>query len=210
MKIRCCFMFVFLMTLMLIVTACGSPNVADESQAPTLQAFPTLAGPSGTVIENQALGSVLSHPDFGWTVTVPDDWNITYDAGYQINANNPDKTIFVRLQAQRWAQESDRVSNARDYVAHWKNFSHGNIFPLFADGTQVSETEIGLDKFGGPYLQYEFDDGRKQIRYLQVYASAGGPSSAMVTTWTIYNDYDQAQATMQKIIDSFELLENVQ
>jgi hypothetical protein len=162
------------------------------------------------VIEQDASSLVLSHPEFNWTLRLPDNWTITYDAGFQINASNPDKTIFMRLQAQRWAQENDRLSDARAYIEHWKNFAFGNIFPLFADGKQISEIEISQDKFGGPYLQYEFDDSVKKIRYVQVYASAGGPSSAMVTTWTTYGEYDKAQKTMQTIIDSFELLENPQ
>ena len=116
----------------------------------------------------------------------------------------------MRLQAQRWAQASDRLPNAQAYVEHWKNFEYGNIFPLFADGTQISETEISPDKFGGPYLQYAFDNDTKKIHYLQVYASAGGPTSATVTTWATYDAYDKAQKIMQEIIDSFELAENAQ
>ncbi len=203
--------FYLLTTLMMLVlTACGSPSSTEGPQVNDQQAFPTLDAPSGTVIENNTSGMVLSHPDFAWTFTLPADWQVTYDAGYQVNANSADKTIFVRLQAQRWREAVDRIPNARAYVEHWENFSHGNIFPMFADGTKISETEIGRDKIGGPYLQFEFDDSNKQVRYLQVYASAGGPTSAMITTWALYGDYDSAQKTMQEIIDSFELLENAQ
>lgn len=206
MKIKSFYIFL----AMLALAACGSPGSVEEPQANQQQSFPTLAAPSGTVVKNDASNLVLSHPEFNWTVTLPDNWIIAYDAGFQINANNPDKTIFMRLQAQRWAQESDRLPDARAYVEHWKNFAYGNIFPLFADGKQVSEVEISPDKFGGPYLQYDFDNSAKKIRYVQVYASAGGPGSAMVTTWTTYDEYDKAQKTMQTIINSFELLENAQ
>jgi hypothetical protein len=141
---------------------------------------------------------------------LPDDWVVTYDSGYQVNANSADQTIFMRIQAQRWKQAEERLPNAKAYVEHWKNFTYGNVFPLYANGTQISETELSQDKFGGPYLRYEFDDSNNKVQYLQVYASAGGPSSAMLSTWVSYDEYDSAQSTMQAIIDSFELLEESQ
>lgn len=203
----------FIFFAVLILNACGAaptPDAGSDPQPNAQKPFPTPDGPSGTIIENNSASLLLSHPEFNWKLTLPADWIVTYDAGFQVNANNPDKTIFMRLQAQRWGQASDRLPNAQAYVDHWKNFSYGNVFPLFANGTQLSETTVGLDKFGGPYLQYEFDDSQKKIRYLQVYASAGGPASAMVTAWTVYSEYDKAQNIMQDIINSFELLENAQ
>lgn len=202
--------YIFLFIMLLIPMACNFANSEGKPPANTQQPFPTLDAPSETVIQKSASGMTLSNPNFNWTVTLPSDWTIAYDAGYQINANNPDQTIFVRLQAQRWKDESERLPDAKAYVDHWKNFSHGNVFPLFADGSQVSETEVSADKFGGPYLQYEFDSTVKQMRYLQVYASSGGPNSTMISTWTSSNEYDKNKKIMQDIIDSFELLENTQ
>ena len=99
------------------------------------------------------------------------------------------------------------MPDAKSYVEHWKDFTYGNVFPLYANGTQVSEAEIGQDKFGGPYLQFEFDDSKKELHYLQVYASAGGSTSAMLTTWTSYESYEKAKNIMQDTINSFALTE---
>ena len=201
--------YLFIPLMLLTLTACGLFNKTKEPQVNDQQVYPTLDAPSGTVVEKVSSSLMLSHPEFNWKLTLPNDWTITYDAGYQVNANSPDQTIFVRLQSQRW-KGSERPSSAQAYVEHWKNFSYGNVFPLFANGTQVSETEVGQDKVGSPYLQYEFDDGNKKVRYLQIYASAGGPTSAMVTTWTTYDSFDKAKNVMQSIINSFELTENAQ
>lgn len=196
--------------ILLIVSACGAPTTAGVPSSATQQQIATPSEPSGTVIENEGSYQILSHPNFSWTVTLPDDWMITYDSGYQVQAASADGQVFLRIQAQRWKQEADRLPDARSYVEHWKDFTYGNVFPLYANGSQVSETEIGQDKFGGPYLHYEFDDNKKEVRYLQVYASAGGPSSAMLTIWTSYGEYEGARTVLQSIIDSFRLTETSQ
>jgi hypothetical protein len=138
---------------------------------------------------------------------LPEDWAVSYDSGYRVQAASPDQQVFVHLQAQRWKQTADRFPDARSYVEHWKNFAYGDVFPLYANGTQVAEAEFGHEKFGGPYLRFEFDDSQKGIRYVQVYASAGGPSSAMLTAWASYAAYEDADAIIQDIIDSFALTE---
>ena len=193
--------------LLLIVTACNAstPVVVSTSEPQQLPSTPVES--SGTVITTDASSQILSHPTFNWTVTLPDDWIVTYDSGYQVQATSADRQVSLRIQAQRWKQDSDRIPDARSYVDHWKDFIYGNVFPMYANGTQVSEAEIGQDKFGGPYLRFEFDDSRKEVRYLQVYASAGGPTSAMLTTWASYDSYENAKNIVQDIINSFALTE---
>lgn len=192
---------------LLIVTACSASPTADVPTSVAQQPISTASEPSGTVVTTDASSQILSHPTFNWTVTVPDDWTITYDSGYQVQATSGDQQVSLRLQAQRWKQDADGIPDAKSYVEHWKNFIYGDVFPLYANGTQVSEAEIGQDKYGGPYLRFEFDDSKKETRYLQVYASAGGPTSAMLTTWTSYGSYENAKNIMQDIINSFALTE---
>jgi hypothetical protein len=196
--------------ILLSVSACGAPTTPGVPSSATQQQIATPSEPSGTVIEKEGPNQVLSHPNYNWTITLPENWVITYDSGYQMQAASADGQVFLRLQAQRWKQQTDRFPDARSYVEHWKDFTYGNVFPLYANGTQVSETEIGQDQFGGPYLQYEFDDSKKELRYLQVYASGGGPSSAMLSVWTSYAEYDDAKSVMQSILESFGLTETSQ
>ncbi len=130
---------------------------------------------------------------------------ITYDTGFEVSANDPPKTAYMHLLSQTWLTK-DRKPNARAYVDYWKNSHFGNIFPIFADGDLVSESEIGKDKFGGPYLHYEFNDTKKGVRYLQVYASGGGPNSLVVTVWAKSADFDGVKSVLESIINSVELV----
>lgn len=170
--------------------------------------LPTADAPTGTVLEPAGDEILLSHPTFSWRVTLPADWIITYDTGFQLEANSPDQAVLVHVQAQRWETAESRPPNAQAYVDHWKNFTYGDIFPLYADGEQLAETEVAPDKFGGPYLQYEFLDSEEGLHYLQIYASAGGPASAMISVWTAEDNYDAVQALMEAILASFELMES--
>jgi hypothetical protein len=172
----------------------------------SLPAAGTPTEPSGTVIRNDGQNLVLSHPEFYWTLTLPQDWVITYDTGFEIQANNAAETAFMHLVSQTWLTK-DRKPNARAYVDYWKNSTYGDIFPIFAEGTLVSETEVSPDKFGGPYLRYEFDDSKKGIYYLQVYASGDGPNSLVLTVWVKNIDYPNVQAVLEAILNSVELLQ---
>ncbi len=194
----------------LVLAACSSPTVSNTYQPNTTQTISTPSEPSGTVIEITASSLVLSHPTFNWRVTLPENWSVTYDSGYQLTANDPDQVVFLRIQAQRWKNQEQRWPNAKAYVEYWKNSAYGDVFPLYADGDQMAETEIEPDKSGGPYLLYEFNDTKKDMHYLQVYASAGGPSSVVITTWSKNQDYGKTQSVMQAILNSFELVEEKQ
>ena len=183
---------------LLLLAACALPSVSAPVKA-------TPTEPSGTVILNDGQNLSLSHPEFYWTLTLPQDWEITHDTGFELEANDPDKTAFTHLLSQTWLTK-DRKPNARAYVDYWKNSTYGDIFPIFAEGTLVGETEISQDKFGGPYLRYEFEDSKKGIRYLQVYASGGGPNSIVLTAWAKNADYPNVQAVLEGILNSVELL----
>lgn len=178
----------------LIITSCGS------SAAP---ATPTQ--PSGTVRKAEGQTLVLSHPDFYWRFSLPQDWVITQDTGFEIEANDPKQVAFTHLLSQTWLTK-DRKPDARAYVDYWKNSTHGDLFPIFADGTLVAETEVSSDKFGGPYLRYEFDDSQHGIHYLQVYGSGGGPNSLVLTVWAKSTDYPNLQVVLESILNSVELL----
>ena len=185
----------------------ATQSTEKESTPDASQPLPTPPVPSGTVMEADTSWLRLSHPLFNWQLVLPQNWVIAYDSGYELLANSPDETVFMRLQAQLWPQAEARLPNARAYVNHWKQFIYGDVFPLYADGIQISESELSQNKLGGPYLAYEFHDSNKGIHYLQLYASADGPSSALVSTWTTDDEYDTAQNVMQEILNSFELLE---
>lgn len=204
--------YLLLMLLpILILVGCSAPAPTEAAlSSPQPSAIPTPAEPSGTVIKQEASDLVLSHPNFYWSLRIPGDWVITYDSGYQVMANSPDQAISLRLQAQRWKSPDKRLPDARAYVDHWKNFELGDVFPLYANGTQLSETEISPDKYGGPYLRYEFEYSKKQVHYLQVYASAGGPSSAVLTVWTAHDKFEEVRSVMETILESFALTEEVQ
>jgi hypothetical protein len=189
----------FTVCLSLILAGCTSKSFPLPSSA-------TPTEPSGTVIRNEGQNLILSHPEFYWTLTLPQDWVITYDTGFELEANNAAETAFTHLVSQTWLTK-DRKPNARAYVDYWKNSTYGDIFPIFAEGTLVSETEVSQDKFGGPYLRYEFDDSKKGVHYLQVYASGGGPNSLVLTVWAKSTDYPNVQAVLEAILNSVELLQ---
>lgn len=186
-------------------TTAPEPTATAVPQQPAT--LPPAETPTGTSLVLAGSEMVLSHADFGWTVTLPATWIITDDSGYQLLAQSPDGALSVRIQAQRWETAEKRLPNARAYVDHWKNFAYGDVFPLYADGQMVSESEVAGDKFGGPYLQYEFQDSDRGFHYSQVYASAGGPNSAVLTVSAVEAGYAGAQTVIQAILASFELLE---
>jgi hypothetical protein len=185
--------------LFLSLAGCALPSGSVPAQA-------TPTEPSGTVILNDGQNLILSHPEFYWTLTLPQDWVITHDTGFEIEANNAGATTFMHMISQTWLTK-DRKPNARAYVDYWKNSTYGDIFPILAQGTLVGETEISQDKFGGPYLRYEFDDSKKGLRYLQVYASGGGPNSLVLTVWAKNTDYPNVEAILESILHSVELLQ---
>jgi len=193
------------MRLRLLFTICLFLILAGCTSKPlSLPAATTPTEPSGTVMRKDGQNLILSHPEFYWALTLPQDWVITHDTGFEIEANNPGETAFMHLVSQTWLTK-DRKPNARAYIDYWKNSTLGDIFPIFAEGTLVSETEVNQDKFGGPYLQYEFDDSKKGIRYLQVYASGGGPNSLVLTVWAKNADYPNVQTVLEAILNSVEL-----
>jgi hypothetical protein len=189
----------FTVCLSLILAGCTSKSLPLPSSA-------TPTEPSGTVIRDEGQNLILSHPEFYWMLTLPHDWAITRNTGFEIEANNAGETAFMHLVSQTWLTK-DRKANARAYVDYWKNSTYGDIFPIFAEGTLVSETEVSQDKFGGPYLRYEFDDSKKGVHYLQVYASGGGPNSLVLTVWAKSTDYPNVQAVLEAILNSVELLQ---
>jgi hypothetical protein len=189
----------FTVCLSLILAGCTSKSLPLPSSA-------TPTEPSGTVIRNEGQNLVLSHPEFYWTLKLPRDWIITSDTGFEIKANNPAKTAFMHLLSEQWENSSEHPQTARDYVNNWKNSVLGDLFPPNASGNQISETEMSTDKFGGPYLRYEFNDTQNGIRYLQVYASAGGPNSIVLTVWAKNADYSDVQDTLENILNSVELI----
>jgi hypothetical protein len=175
-------------------------------KSPSLPASATPTEPSGTVFLHEGQSLILSHPEFYWGLTLPQDWVIIHDTGFEIEAHNAGETAFMHLVSQTWLTK-DRKPNARAYVDYWKNSTYGDIFPIFADGTLVGESEISQEKFGGPYLRYEFDDSKKGIHYLQVYASGGGPNSIVLSVWASNANYPNVQTVLEAILNSVELLQ---
>ena len=205
--------FFVLIAICFVLTACrrtspSSPSPSAPTGVPT-SAVPTIAAtataPTGTVIKPEGQLLIVSHPDFYWTLKLPQDWVITHDTGFEIEANNPNQTGFIHLLSQTWLSK-DRKPNARAYVDYWKNTTYGDLFPIFAEGTLVSETEINPDRLGGPYLRYEFDDSRHGLRYAQVYAAAGGPNALVVTGRAKTADYSSVQAVLDGILNSAGLM----
>jgi hypothetical protein len=90
-------------------------------------------------------------------------------------------------------------------VQYWHDFILGDVFPVDARGDQISETEVGNGKVGGPYLRYEFEYAPRTTRYVQVYASAGGISSIVLTGWAKSTDFPAVAATLEAMIESVEL-----
>ena len=215
----------------LLITACGAaspetttpagvplPN-SDASSVATLApratampegpvATPTLAstpaGISGTLRVSDGQWLTLSHPFFDWTLVIPRDWGISSDTGFELQVNRPDVRASVHLLAQRW-RDTERLPDARAYVEYWKHYARGNLFPVFADGVQVSESETGQNQFGGPYLRFEFDDLKHGVRYMQVYASRGGPTSLVVTLQAKRDVYEREHDVFDHILASAAL-----
>jgi len=111
----------------------------------------------------------------------------------------------VRLLYQHWWTQGGGPATAHDYVQYWHDFVLGDVFPIDASGQQISETEVGHGKVGGPYLRYEFEDEPHATRYVQVYASAGGVSSIVFTGWASSADFPAVAATLEAMIESVEL-----
>lgn len=199
--------------LFLLLAACSSPRLAPPAASTSATATPTFiiaATPtqlSGTIVTDDGQSLVLSHPNFYWKLKLPRDWVITYDTGFQLKANNPQKTAFAHLLSQMWDNEDVRPATGRDYVNYWKHSDFGDLFPIQAQGTQTSETEINKDKFGGPYSRYEFDDAKAGWQYLQVYASGGGPNSLVVTVMAKSADFASVRDVLDRILNSAELMQ---
>ncbi len=196
-------------TLPLTTPQSTSTNTATRQATavpPRETSVPTPVEPSGTVIRDDRQSLLLSHPEYLWTLSLPHDWLITSDVGFQLRANNPQRTAFVSLLSQIWETEAERRPTARAYVEYWQHHLLGNLFPVEAAGAQVAENEISHDKFGGPYLRYEFNDQKTGRHYWQVYASGGGRNSVVVTIWTNSNDFQRERATLERMLNSAALL----
>jgi hypothetical protein len=206
-----------------LTPAATATAVAAVRPSPTVPATPTVPAPPtlgptprfrtptppanpGTVIKDDGTFLVLSHPFFFWTLKLPRDWRITYDRGFELFANNPQQTAFVRLFSEVWSTAQKRLPTAHEYVDYWKNYPEGNLFPIYAAGTQLGESELSPEKYGGPYLRYEFDDAGHGLRYLQVYASGGGPNSVVLTVWSRDADLDATRPALDAILSSLALL----
>ena len=180
-------------------TATARPIATARQSAP---ASPT---PSGMTITADGQSLVLSNMTYYWSMSIPRDWLTSGNNGYEFDAYQPDKLANVHLLAQTWLTK-DRKPNAQAYVDYWKQYKYGNAFPLLAEGALVGQSELSRDKFGGPYLRYEFDDGKRGLRYVQVYASGGGPSSIVATVWAKSADYPALKSLLDAIINSVSLL----
>ena len=199
-----------------IATSTAAPLVSTvappaPTPAPTLGPTPLFRTPTppanpGTVISEDGAFKVLSHPYFFWTLKLPREWLITYDRGFELFANNPQQTAFMRLFSEVWSTRQKWLPNARAYVDYWKNFPGGSLFPVYAHGAQIAESDMSPDKLGGPYLRYEFDDAKRGLRYVQVYASGGGPNSLVLTAWTKAADRASTQVGVDGILTSLALL----
>jgi hypothetical protein len=156
-------------------------------------------------INDDGQSLVMSNTTYYWSMSIPRDWVTTGNNGFELDAHQPAKLAFVHLLAQTWLTK-DRKPNAQAYVDYWKNSLYGNIFPIVARGTLVSQGELSKEKFGGPYLRYGFEDGKNGLRYVQVYASGGGPSSIVATVWAKSVDYPGQKSALDAIINSVVLL----
>lgn len=172
----------------------GAQDPAGSPTPPHPHPSPTPTEHSGTIITTSDDSLTLTHPEYLSRLALPADRLVSYDTCHELHAHDPDQTIFLRLQAQRWPADAPRPSDAAAYVAHWRSTDYGDIFPLFADGDLVEEQETGPEKFGGPYLIYEFVYTTQGRHHLQVYASAGRPTAGMVTAWDAEADSAAAAA----------------
>jgi hypothetical protein len=134
-----------------------------------------------------------------------ENWVTDRDTGYVLEGHDAESKAFVRMLFQHWRTEGHGPASAEAYVQYWHDFIWGDVFPVDARGAQVSKTEVGQGKVGGPYLRYEFDDAARGTHYVQVYASAGGISSIVFTGWAKSADFPAVQATLEAMIDSVEL-----
>lgn len=148
---------------------------------------------------------VVSSARFYWRLRLPRDWLISKDTAFELQAGNPLKSAFVHLLSQTWAP-ANRLPNAQAYVNYWKSFPFGSAFPVHADGQQTAQAAVSADKYGGPYLRFDFDDAKHGMRYAQIYASAGGPNSLVVTVSAHSADFDAQRAVLESILNSAELL----
>jgi hypothetical protein len=136
---------------------------------------------------------------------LPGDWVATRDTGYVLEAHDPESHAFVRMLFQHWWTQGSGPASPEAYVQYWHDFILGDVFPVDARGTQISETEVGHGKVGGPYLRYEFEDAARATRYVQVYASAGGINSIVFTGWAKSAEFPAVEATLDAMIESVEL-----
>jgi hypothetical protein len=190
-----------------LVLGTSTPSVATATPVrgtprPTGTATTAPAGMASKV-DGQSL--ILSNSVFYWSIAIPRDWLISGNNGFEFDANPPGKLAFVHLLAQTWLSK-DRKPNAAAYVDYWKQSKYMSVFPFFAEGTLKAQDEISADKFGGPYLRYEFVNGKQGLTYVQVYASGGGPSSIVATVWAKSVDYPGLKSTIDAIINSVALL----
>ena len=174
------------------------------SPAPSPAVSPTAT--SDTTVTDNGENRDLSQPRAYWKLKLPRTWKITSDTGYQLKANNPEQTAFVHLLSQIWDTADVRPPTGQAYVDYWKNSILGDVFPVFANGDKKTETTISPEKFGGPYLLYEFDDARNGRDYMQVYASAGGPNSLVVTAMAKTADLTNQRSVLAQILSSAELV----
>jgi hypothetical protein len=136
---------------------------------------------------------------------LPESWVTSRDTGYVLEGHDAESRAFVRMLFQHWRTEGHGPASAEAYVQYWHDFIWGDVFPVDARGAQVSKTEVGQGKVGGPYLRYEFEDAARGTHYVQVYASGGGISSIVLTGWAKSADFPAVQATLEAMIDSVEL-----
>ena len=136
---------------------------------------------------------------------LPENWVVSRDTGYVLEAHDPEERAFVRLLFQHWWTQGSGPASSRAYIQYWHDFILGDVFPVDARGDQISETEVGNGKVGGPYLRYEFEDAQRATRYVQVYASAGGISSVVFTGWAKSTEFPAVEATLEAMIESVEL-----
>ena len=188
----------------IVTTATLAPTNAPARVTATPNATAT-AMPPGMTVKDNGQSLVLANSVYYWSMKIPRDWLTTGNNGFEFDANQPGKLAFVHLVSTTWLTK-DRKPNAQAYVDYWKNFIYGNVFPIVAEGALVSQTELNKDRFGGPYLRYEFDDAKNGLRYVQVYASGGGPSSVVATVWAKSADYPALKSALDAIIASVEVL----
>ena len=134
-----------------------------------------------------------------------ESWVTSRDTGYVLEAHDADSRAFVRLLFQHWRTQGSGPASPQAYVQYWHDFILGDVFPVDARGAQVSETEVGQSRVGGPYLRYEFEDAARGTHYVQVYASAGGISSIVFTGSAKSADFPAVEAALEAMIDSLEL-----